>query len=38
MLRILNLDDNEVARYVKRHYLASAGHEVLDAASAAEHH
>jgi AraC-like DNA-binding protein len=36
MLRILNLDDNEAARYVKRRYLASAGHEVLDATCAAE--
>lgn len=34
--RILNVDDNEVARYVKRRILADAGFEVVDASCAAE--
>ena len=34
--RILNVDDNEVARYVKRRILAGAGFEVFDATCAAE--
>src|SRR5687768_6899015 len=33
---ILNVDDNEVARYVKRRILIQAGYEVTDAANAAE--
>jgi AraC-like DNA-binding protein/CheY-like chemotaxis protein len=33
---ILNVDDNEVARYVKRRILASAGYDVVDASCAAE--
>ena len=35
-LRILNVDDSEVARYVKHRILRDAGHEVIDAACAAE--
>jgi YesN/AraC family two-component response regulator len=35
-LRILNVDDNDVARYVKRRILAQAGHDVVDAASGGE--
>src|SRR5688500_7333263 len=30
-LRVLNVDDNDVARYVKRRILAQAGHDVVDA-------
>src|SRR5688572_24107958 len=33
---LLNVDDNEVARYVKRRILARAGFEVVDASCAAE--
>src|SRR4051812_787345 len=33
-LRVLNVDDNEAARYVKRRMLAQAGHVVIDADSA----
>src|ERR1043166_2400789 len=35
-LRVLNVDDNATARYVKRRILAGAGHEVIDAASGAD--
>lgn len=35
-VRILNVDDNEVARYVKHRILKDAGHEVVDAACAAD--
>ena len=35
-LRILNVDDSEVARYVKNRILREAGHEVVDASCAAE--
>ena len=34
--RILNVDDNEVARYVKHRILADAGFQVVDASCAAE--
>jgi AraC-like DNA-binding protein len=33
-LRVLNVDDDDAARYVKRRMLARAGHEVIDADSA----
>lgn len=33
-LRVLNVDDNAAARYVKRRMLAQAGHTVIDADSA----
>ena len=35
-LRILNVDDDEAARYVKSRVLAQAGYEVVEAASAVE--
>ena len=35
-LRILNVDDDEVARYVKSRMLRGAGHTILEAANAAE--
>jgi AraC-like DNA-binding protein len=35
-LRILNVEDNDVARYVKHRILTHAGHDVVDASCAAE--
>lgn len=35
-LRILNVDDSDVARYVKHRILKAAGHEVVDASCASE--
>ena len=35
-LRVLNVDDNDAARYIKTRLLRRGGHEVLEAASGAE--
>jgi YesN/AraC family two-component response regulator len=35
MTRILNVDDNDAARYVKRRILSGAGYDVIDAATGA---